>query len=83
MSVQRMESVTTLAAGSRVRYEFARYDAPGALGIQTRDVVVATVIEMTGETDADVVIEFPHWRTGKRTRRAVSPRRLTPLETQR
>lgn len=82
MGAQRMESTTKKstvpAVGSRVRYEFARYDVPGSMGTQTRDQVVATVI---GDDGDDLVIEFPHWRTGRRTRRAVSPRRLTPLET--
>jgi hypothetical protein len=77
MRVQRMEHMTSPVVGSRVRYEFARYDAPGSPGIQTRGAVVATVIGADGD---DVVIEFPHWRTGRRTRRAVSPRRLTPCE---
>lgn len=82
MRVQRMESTTKKstvpAVGSRVRYEFVRYDAPGSPGTQTRDQVVATVVCADGD---DVVIEFPHWRTGRRTRRAVSPRRLTHPET--
>ena len=69
-----------IQVGSRVRYAFTRYDAPGNAGVQTRDQLVATVVAV--EDDDVVTIEFPHWRTGKRTRRSVSPRRLLPLEAE-